>query len=94
MKITGFIWLEAIVEKIETKHNVTVDEVEELFRGRPKFRFVESGHRAGEDVYAALGQSDVGRYLIVFFVRKADGLALPVSARDMTPGERRLYGRK
>jgi uncharacterized protein len=69
-------------------------EVEELLDGKPKFRFVENGHRPGEDVYAALGQTEAGRYLIAFFIVKPDGRALPLSARDMTPGERKLYGRK
>ena len=94
MKITGFFWLEEIIEKLARKHQVQIEEVEELFRGKPKFRFVERGHREGENVYSALGQTEAGRYLIVFFVWKTDGRALPISARDMKPGERRLYGRK
>jgi hypothetical protein len=94
LRITGFIWLEEIVAKLAGKHQVEVYEVEELFRGRPKFRFVENGHRAGEDVYAALGQTDAGRYLIIFFIHKLDGYALPVSARNMTSNERKRYGRK
>jgi uncharacterized protein len=94
LRITGFIWIEEIVDKLAQKHRVETYEVEEVFFGKPKFRFVENGHRAGEDVYAALGQTDGGRYLITFFVWKNDGSALPVSARDMTPGERKIYGRK
>jgi uncharacterized DUF497 family protein len=38
-----------------------------------------------------MGQTAGGRYLIVFFVRKATQQALPVSAREMTRGERRRY---
>jgi uncharacterized DUF497 family protein len=94
LKITGFIWLDEIIVKLNGKHRVDTFEVEELFNEKPKFRFVENGHRDGEDVYAALGVTEAGRYLIVFFVRKIDGRALPLSARDMTPAERRLYGRK
>ena len=33
------------------------------------------GHRAGEDVYGAFGQTEAGRYLVVFFVYKKDGRA-------------------
>jgi len=33
---------------------------------QPYFRFVEKGHRSGENVYAARGQTKNGRYLIVF----------------------------
>ena len=56
------------------------------------------GQVEGEDVYAAYGQTDGGRYLVVFFIDKDDkddNAALPISARDMTPAERRFYnGRK
>ncbi|HVF85206.1 MAG TPA: hypothetical protein VM821_04435 [Abditibacteriaceae bacterium] len=58
------------------------------------FRFVERGHRAGENVYAALGQANGGRYLIGFFVWKQNGQALIVSARDMTASGRRQYERR
>ena len=40
MKIVGFIWIEEIVEKLAQKHHVETDEVEELFSGGPRFRFV------------------------------------------------------
>ena len=55
---------------------------------------VEKGHRRGENVYSALGQTGAGRYLIVFFVRKKTQQALIVSARDMTDSERRRYEKK
>jgi uncharacterized DUF497 family protein len=83
--------LEEIVEKIERKHRVTQDEVREILRGLSHFRFVEKGHRGGENVYAAMGQTNSGRYLIVFFVRKTTQEAPIVSARDMTGSERNLY---
>jgi uncharacterized protein len=67
--------------------------VREVFAGRVWFHFVEKGHRLGENVYAALGQSEAGRYLIVFFVYKKDQQALILSARDMTQTERRTYER-
>ncbi|PIZ25726.1 MAG: hypothetical protein COY47_04380, partial [Chloroflexi bacterium CG_4_10_14_0_8_um_filter_57_5] len=58
---------------------------------KPHVRFVEKGHRSGENVYAALGLTDGGRYLIVFFVLKRDGRALILSARNMSRAERRKY---
>ncbi|MEO0248104.1 MAG: BrnT family toxin [candidate division WOR-3 bacterium] len=91
MHIDGFLWLPDIVEKIATKHRVTQDEVEEVFFNRPRFRFVESGYRPGENVYAALGQTDAGRYLIVLFIRKLGNVALIVTARDMDAKERKRY---
>ena len=93
LRIRGFIWLDEIVEKLASKHRVDPYEVEELFDCERKFRFID-GIRKGEDVYAALGQTDGGRYLVTFFILKADGYALPISARDMTRAERKRYGRK
>ena len=94
MKVSGIIWLEEIVDKIERKHRVKQDEIREILRSSSHFRFVEKGHRRGENVYAALGQTNAGRYLIVFFVRKKTQQALVVSARDMTVSERRRYEKK
>ena len=93
MYIDDFVWLPDIVEKLAIKHGVTQDEVEELFFNRPRYRFVESGHRAGEDVYSASGQTDAGRYVIAFFILRSDNTALILSARDTDQGERRRYER-
>jgi len=94
MYIDDFVWLTEIAGKVETKHRVTPDEAEEVFFNNPRYRFVESGHRAGEDVYSAGGQTDVGRYLIVFFIYKGDNTALILSARDMDAAERKRHDRK
>ncbi len=76
MYIKDCIWLSDILVKLFVKHQVTQKEVEEVFFNRPKYRFVESGYRKGEDVYSAAGQTDAGRYLIVFFIKKQNNLAL------------------
>jgi uncharacterized DUF497 family protein len=94
VNIAGFFWIDEVVEKIARKHNVETFEVEQAFFFRPRFRFVEKGDREGEDVYAVLGRTEAGRYLTVFFVRKLDRRALPLSARDMTHAERKRYERK
>lgn len=91
MKIKGLIWFDDIIEKLIRKHNVQQHEVREVLTDRPLFRFVEKGHRSGENVYAAMGRTGGGRSLIVFFVYKTDKRALILSARDMTKAERRLY---
>jgi uncharacterized protein len=91
MYIHGFIWLESILDKLAAKHHVMPEEVEDVFFNRPRFRFHERGHVQGEDMYTALGQTDDGRYLIVFFILKPDHQALIISARDMTRSERRRY---
>lgn len=63
MNIEGVIWLRTIIDKLAFKHRVEIHEVEELFAGEPKFRYVEKGERESEDVYMALGRTDAGRYL-------------------------------
>ena len=72
MKITGFIWLEEIVQKLAWKHSVETSEVREIFLDKPKFRFVEKGHRKDENVYAAFGQTNEGRDFICFFFHKTE----------------------
>jgi uncharacterized DUF497 family protein len=94
LKIRGIVWLVDIIVKIRSKHRVTQEEVKEVLAGSKHFRFVEKGHRRGENVYAALGTTQNGRHLIVFFVLKKDGQALIISARDMTQKERRRYEKK
>ncbi len=50
---------------------------------------MESGHRRGEDVYAAIGKTNRGRSLIVFFVYKRTTRdALILSARVPSRRER------
>lgn len=94
MQITGVIWLRRIINKLAQKHQVEPEEVEEIFENRPRFRRLERGDVAGEDLYSAMGQTDDGRYLIVFFIYKRSREALVISARDMSRKERRHYGRK
>jgi len=85
------IWKDAFVEKMADKHDITTDEVEDVLFSQPHVRLAEKGHIKGEDLYVAYGQTAAGRYLVVFFVRKHRTAALPISARDMTPSERRYY---
>ena len=93
MYIDDFIWLEEIVEKLERKQNVSMDEVEEVFENKPGFRYVSKGRRnKDENLYAAYGQTEAGRYLTVFFIYKPGNLALVISARDMDSKERKTYG--
>ncbi len=94
MRIIDILWLPDVIDKLEGKHNLQPYEVEEVLMGRPGFRRVERGKVQGEDLYLALGQTEAGRYLIVYFIRKSGGVALVISARDMDMRERRQYERK
>ena len=94
MKITEVIWLNRFVDKLEQKHHVQPIEVEQVFAHRPRVQFAERGKVPGEDLYAAWGRTDAGRYLIVLFIYKRKGRALVISARDMNQHEKKRYGKK
>lgn len=94
MKITGLIWFQKIVGKLESKHRLSQEEVEEVFVNRPQYRFIEQGNVEGEDVYAAYGRTQAGRYVTVVFIRKLGSRALIISARDMDRKERKQYAKK
>ena len=87
-RIQGFIWLDWVVDKIESKHDVDTEEVEEtFFGGQIKVRRAESGK------YLLYGQSLDGRYLFVVFTWVGRQVKV-ITARDMTPSERRFFARK
>ena len=94
MKISGYIWREDIVDKLWWKHNLDIEEVEEVFANRPYVEKIAKGRYKGEDVYVAFGQTDAGRYLTVIFIHKLDRRILINTARRMTNQERKRYGRK
>lgn len=81
-------------DKLEQKHNVQVYEVYEVLRSQPRIYYSVRGNRKGENVYAAYGQTQNGRYLVVFFIHKITRVALVVSARDLDESERKRYARK
>lgn len=94
MHIIDIIWLPQVIDKLDWKHNVNPEEVDEVLFDNPLYRKVQKGHISGEDLYTALGQTEAGRYLIVFFIYKATREALILSARDMNKRERRQYERQ
>jgi uncharacterized protein len=91
VKIIACTWPEGVAQHIRQQHNIDPDEVDEVFVSRPHFRCVEESHRVGEKVHAALGQTEAGRYLVVFFTHSQDEQARILSARDMRRAERKMY---
>jgi uncharacterized DUF497 family protein len=94
VRIREISWLPEIVEKIERKHQVLQHEVRETLDNKPRIFFRETGNIEGEHLYEALGRTDAGRYLAVFFIRKLAEKALVISAREMNQRERKRYGKK
>lgn len=93
MRIVDLIWLPGVIDKLDWKHNVKPEEVNEILFGSPIYRKTQKGHIPGEDLYAAMGQTESGRYLVVFFIYKSTHEALILSTRDMDKKERRQYER-
>jgi len=91
MNINRVIWYEQFIEKLSVKHRIEIAEAEQALQNRRRTRRVKRGHVKGEDVFLALGQTDAGRYVAVFFVYKKSHDAIVISARDMNDEERDEY---
>ena len=91
MRIYHVIWKERFAEKIADKHGLAIDEVEEVLFSNPHVRLAEKGRIKGEDLYAAYGQTQAGRFVFILYIRKRRAAAMPITARDMTKAERRYY---
>jgi uncharacterized DUF497 family protein len=94
LRIERIIVPASILDKLHWKHHVSEEEVHQVLRSHPKIDFVEKGKIVGENIYLALGRTDSGRYLSVFFIYKVNQDAIVVSARDMAKKERRRYEKK
>ena len=92
--IDDIIWLDDIIAKLAWKHRVLTSEVEEVLAGPCRIYKKESGRVEGEHLYNGLGQTEKGRYLSVFFIKKLNKKALIVTARDMNKNERKRYEKK
>ena len=75
-----------ILDKIESKHGVSFEEVEEACLSEA--RHVRRGK---EGLYKLFSQTAAGRYILVVLVNLGRGVWKIVTAREMTDSERRLY---
>jgi uncharacterized DUF497 family protein len=95
VRIRSLDWRPDRVEHI-AKHDVTPDEVEEVFEDRRKL-VVKAGpaeRNPDETIYRVYGRTEAGRYLFVALLLYEDGEeALPLTARDMTYKEKSRYRR-
>ena len=95
MQVDYIVCPEKIEDKLESIQHVTVREARQVLLAKPRIRFAEKGYTAGNDVYAAFGQTFGGRYLSVFFIYKPKTkTTIIISARDMSKKEKKSYGKK
>ncbi|HVT45386.1 MAG TPA: BrnT family toxin [Thermoanaerobaculia bacterium] len=86
----GFDWDDGNIGKNWTKHRVTDWETEEVFLNHPIALVSDVRHSVREPRYYALGQTNRGRWLFVAFTLRG-ALVRPISAREMSERERRVY---
>ena len=84
IRVRKIIWDDRNIRHI-ARHNVSVDEVEEIF---------DKYHYAGKAKYRRLlvtGETDSGRILEVPFARRGKGRIYPITAYDAGPGKAQQY---
>jgi uncharacterized protein len=87
----GFDWDAGNLEKNFKKHNVAIQEAEELFANEPFIARRDDYHStAHEERFQALGCTKTGRKLFIAFTLR-DHKVRVISVRDMTPQEERAY---
>ena len=88
--VDGFDWSRGNDRKIESKHGVTPLEVEQVFFNTPLLTDSDNRHSMKEERLYVLGVTDTGRRLFVAFTIR-NRMIRPISARDMSRRERRMY---
>lgn len=88
-KIDGFEWDKGNLEHIR-KHNVDYKECEEIFVNKSIILFDDEEHSDKEERLGALGKTDKGRKLAIFFTLRNNKIRV-ISARDQGKKDRLNY---
>jgi uncharacterized protein len=87
MFISRLEWDDYRVEHV-AQHGVEPHEVWEVCEDA-----LHLAHREGRNRYRVYGQTEEGRYLFVVLMQVEGSVFKPITARDMTDGEKRNYRR-
>jgi uncharacterized DUF497 family protein len=74
----------------EQKHGISFVEASEVFDDDHSSSVPDPDHSASEQRYLIFGISKQGKHLVVSYTERGDRIRL-ISARQMTPRERRAY---
>ena len=85
-----FEWDPQKAAKNLRKHKVTFNEAATVFDDPLSVTVTDPDHSAEEDRFIIVGQSYRRRLLIVSFAERGDCIRI-ISARELTPAERRAY---
>jgi hypothetical protein len=88
--VLGFEWDPEKARANAQKHGVTFFEASEVFDDEHSSSVRDPDHSLGEDRYLLFGTSQGGRRLVVSYTERNGRIRL-ISARQMTPRERRAY---
>lgn len=86
----AFEWDQKKAVENLAKHNVSFEEATTVFDDPLYVDFYDPDHSIGEHRFIIMGQSNQGRLLIVSYTERGDIIRL-ISARELTPAERRQY---
>ena len=85
-----FEWDDEKAELNESKHGVRFDEAVTVFEDLFFVDFYDPKHSIEEHRFLIVGESNQGRLLIVSYTERNDKIRI-ISARELTPQERRTY---
>jgi|SRR3989344_3992843 len=91
-KIVGFEWDLGNLDKNKIKHGVSKQECEEVFANQPVRVFDDEVHSKLEIRYGALGKTNKGRRLVIFFTVREYKIRI-ISARNQDKKDKQLYKR-
>ena len=74
----------------ERKHGVSFFEAREVFGDELSSAVPDPDHSEDEERFLIFGQSAAGRHLVVSYTERRNRFRL-ISAREMTPRERKAY---
>lgn len=88
MRLRGIVWTPEILDKVQGKHGLQPEEVNQVCLDPASHL-----RKARDGRYAVLGRTEAGRYVLVIGAYVGKGTLRIVTARDMTDSERDLYER-
>jgi hypothetical protein len=89
MRLTGR-WHEGWSAENLAKHGVSFEEAATVFRDALSATGSDPDHSFGEERFITFGLSTAGRLLVIAHTESGDTIRI-ISARPVTPGERKIY---
>lgn len=90
LAVLTFEWDPEKARENEQKHGVAFSEATEVFSDDNSSTVPDPDHSTGEERYIIFGATKQGRHLVVSYTEREERVRL-ISARQMTPRERRAY---